>query len=516
LLALQTDLSMTPVAGTLAGPDESGEVVVMATTSGPTPQAGIAFLGAFVGGHRHAFRTKVALERAEWLRIEVHGHVSRMNKIVAHLSQDGTVLLQGEEVESITVSREGKTLTIEMTFRARGSMVEWIYLFGQAVATGTGPVLRCSTTSLETLPEADPSLTRRHFPIRTINGISVACQMFTVLHGCFNMIVEIHNADNALVGLGLSSELELAHVQWWTWPTNRLKPRSGELVMRRSAHPIRSPALMDAFGPACANLGHAISGVFADWHDLDRMDAATADRRAKMTLHARFASGAIIDLPLRELLDMTEAASQGNPLFDKYRIAYRSAAPETPTFLEVGARGDASAAVRQLVAPQWRYIGLDYAPGSNVDIVGDAHRLTDFVPRESVDMVYSSEVMEHLLSPLRFVFEANRVLKQQGLFIARMPTTWPLHAEPWDFWRISMHGWTSILNRNTGFEILERSEVGRAAVVPQFTPPNSGLMSMAAAPAPMLTMVIARKIRDVPHDNSGWSEGLASGNYDHA
>lgn len=515
-LARQSDLPMTPVASRLDRSSATGHTLVLAEP-GPTPvQAGLAVLGSFFGGHRHVFRTVVTLDRAESLRIEVHGHVSRMNKIVVHLSRDGAVLLQGEEVESVAVLSDGTALTVEMTFLAHGSMVEWIYLLGQDIDERQGAILSCSDTSLQPLPAQHASLSRRHFPAQTIRGVSAACQTFTALHGGFNVIFEILKPGSALVGLGLSSDLGLAHARWWTWQTEGIDPRPGELVPCRPVHPIRSPGLMDAYGASFANLGHAISGIFADWHELDRMDAATADLRAQMTLHARFQSGDVVDLPLAEIVGGSGDAGGGDTSFDRFRTAYLARTADRPTLLEVGARGEASAAIRRTVEPDWRYVGLDYLGDANVDIVGDAHRLTDFVARESVDMVYSSEVMEHLLSPLRFVLEANRVLKLHGLFIARMPTTWPLHAEPWDYWRVSVHGWTSILNANTGFEILERCEIGHASIVPHAFQKNSGLMSMAGAPAPMLTMVIARKIRDVPFDTSGWSPELASGSYDHA
>jgi SAM-dependent methyltransferase len=203
-------------------------------------------------------------------------------------------------------------------------------------------------------------------------------------------------------------------------------------------------------------------------------------------------------------------------LVDEHLAACLAAAEAKPVLLEVGAKGPASTLFRRKVEPTWTYVGLDYLPDNNVDVVGDAHRLTNYFAPGSVDMVYSSEVMEHLLSPLRFVFEANRVLKLGGIFMARMPTIWPLHAEPWDYWRITQHGWTSLLNVNTGFEILERCEDGRASVVPHQPEPKSGVMLMSSAPAPMLTMVVARKIESIAQDSSGWSPGLSTGSYEHA
>jgi hypothetical protein len=515
-LALQSDLPVAAVGSRVDRGAGNGRLVVIADPEAASGQVGVAFLAAMFGGHRHVFGFWIGLGTAEVLRIEVHGNVSRMNKIVAHLGRDGSVLLQGEEIDAVVVVAKDGGLQVEITFRAYSSAVEWIYLFGREIGSAQGAAFTCADVSLQPLPETDPAPIRRHSPVKTVDGASVICQSFTVLNNTFSLTFEIHKPGSQLVGLGLMSDLDLAFARWWTWELQGLEPRPGELVAGRPVLPIRSPGLMDRFGPDHANHGHAISGVFADWHDLDRMSTPEADRRADLTLRARFDCGTVIDLPLAKILTTPEAPARSEVLFARHCAAELARASEPPVFLEVGARGPASAQVRRRVTPDWRYVGLDYMSDQNVDIVGDAHRLTDCVARGSVDLVFSSEVMEHLLSPLRFVLEANRVLKPGGLFIARMPTIWPLHAEPWDFWRITVHGWTSLLNANTGFQILDRCEDGRASVVPHLPEQGSGLTVMAAAPAPMLTMVVARKIGEVPQDTSGWSADLASGSYDHA
>jgi SAM-dependent methyltransferase len=162
--------------------------------------------------------------------------------------------------------------------------------------------------------------------------------------------------------------------------------------------------------------------------------------------------------------------------------------------LEAGARGGASAQMRVRAAGRgWRYLGVDISADPNVDIVTDVHAMGPAVQDESVTVVYTSEVMEHLLSPPPFVAEAHRVLRDGGLFIARAPTTWPLHAEPWDFWRFSSHAWQGLLNETTGFEILEVCEFGEASIVPALPFWRGGSL-MATYPAPLLTGVIARKL----------------------
>jgi len=40
-----------------------------------------------------------------------------------------------------------------------------------------------------------------------------------------------------------------------------------------------------------------------------------------------------------------------------------------------------------------------------------------------------------------------------GFFVTHQ--SYPIHDEPWDFWRYSDHAWQSILNQATGFEIIE-------------------------------------------------------------
>ena len=50
-----------------------------------------------------------------------------------------------------------------------------------------------------------------------------------------------------------------------------------------------------------------------------------------------------------------------------------------------------------------------------------------------------------------------------GLFVTHQ--AWPVHDQPWDFWRYSSWAWHSILNRHTGFEILETRMAEPASLV---------------------------------------------------
>ena len=58
------------------------------------------------------------------------------------------------------------------------------------------------------------------------------------------------------------------------------------------------------------------------------------------------------------------------------------------------------------------YVGLDVAPGRNVDVVSTAHRYGE--PDESFDVVYSEGSLHHFRWPREMISEMWRVLKPGG------------------------------------------------------------------------------------------------------
>lgn len=121
----------------------------------------------------------------------------------------------------------------------------------------------------------------------------------------------------------------------------------------------------------------------------------------------------------------------------------------SPRVLEVGSRGTR-------VDPRFtagaRYVGFDLHPGANVDVAGDAHALSSYFP-EPFDALYAISTIEHLAMPWRFVAEANAVLRDGGLLFLATHHAWPLHAQPWDFWRFSPSAFELLLRAETGFRI---------------------------------------------------------------
>lgn len=146
-------------------------------------------------------------------------------------------------------------------------------------------------------------------------------------------------------------------------------------------------------------------------------------------------------------------ADRGHRLFPEF--ADRVRAQPRGAMLEIGSRARSGVTRRDLAPPEWEYVGVDIVAGPNVDVVGDAHELSRLLPRDHFDAAMSLSVFEHLLMPWKVVIELNRVLKPGGLVFVQTHQTFPLHDEPWDFWRISADAWPALFNAKTGFRIID-------------------------------------------------------------
>jgi hypothetical protein len=136
--------------------------------------------------------------------------------------------------------------------------------------------------------------------------------------------------------------------------------------------------------------------------------------------------------------------------------------------LEIGSRARSGNSHRYLVHPDVDYVGIDITSGPNVDVVGDAHHLSRYVTGQ-FDTIFSISVFEHLLMPWMVALEMNKVLKTSGTAYIQSHPSWPLHDEPWDFWRFSKDAWEGLFNAHTGFEILDKGHTLRSWIVPEYT-----------------------------------------------
>ncbi len=91
------------------------------------------------------------------------------------------------------------------------------------------------------------------------------------------------------------------------------------------------------------------------------------------------------------------------------------------------------------------YVGcdIDQSDLGKVDILcpADAIPVTD----NSFDTVFSTQVLEHVANHQGMLAEAFRVLKPGGNLILSCPMYWPLHEEPYDFFRFTKYGLQHLL-----------------------------------------------------------------------
>jgi SAM-dependent methyltransferase len=99
------------------------------------------------------------------------------------------------------------------------------------------------------------------------------------------------------------------------------------------------------------------------------------------------------------------------------------------------------------------YTGMDYNDvGAEPDMIGSAIEMP--LDNESYDMVFSTQVIEHLTEPQQMVHECYRVLKPKGVLILTGPFYWPLHEIPNDYYRFSRYGFENLLKK-AGFQEIE-------------------------------------------------------------
>lgn len=127
--------------------------------------------------------------------------------------------------------------------------------------------------------------------------------------------------------------------------------------------------------------------------------------------------------------------------------------------------GCADKGVRRSLSLADDYIGLDYPPTSRVlyrtypDVLGDAARLP--FADGAVNTVLMLDLIEHLPRPELALAEARRVLTIDGQLIITVPFAYPLHDQPYDYQRFTVHGLTVRL-RDAGFVYIEVNEVADA------------------------------------------------------
>jgi len=138
-----------------------------------------------------------------------------------------------------------------------------------------------------------------------------------------------------------------------------------------------------------------------------------------------------------------------------HRFIASSRDRENVKLLELGSRAVSGLSRREWFAHIADYVGFDILDGPNVDMRGDIHRLSQYFTPNSVDLMFSISVFEHLMMPWKAVLEINKVLKVGGEIYVSTHPTWSPHELPWDFYRFLSGSAKTLFNKHTGFEIIE-------------------------------------------------------------
>jgi len=166
--------------------------------------------------------------------------------------------------------------------------------------------------------------------------------------------------------------------------------------------------------------------------------------------------------------------------------------------LEIGGRLHSSHSLdwRQYMHNASEYIGFDIHAAPLVDVVGDAHLLSNYFAPGSLDAIWSAAVFEHLRQPWLVAAEVNRVLRIGGIVLMSAPQTWPLHDMPADYWRYSDEGLKILFGPEFGFEVID-STVAEPIFLHHFRR-EYPFDEMPLHPAFGQSVVYSRKVAELP------------------
>lgn len=124
--------------------------------------------------------------------------------------------------------------------------------------------------------------------------------------------------------------------------------------------------------------------------------------------------------------------------------------------LEIGSREVTGKSVAREKFSNADYVGFDYYEGNNVDVVGDAHKLSQyFVENERFDLIYSSACFEHFAMPWIVSTEIAKLLKVGGTVFVETHFSFSSHERPWHFFQFSDMALKVLFSPHLGFECID-------------------------------------------------------------
>lgn len=121
--------------------------------------------------------------------------------------------------------------------------------------------------------------------------------------------------------------------------------------------------------------------------------------------------------------------------------------------LEVGSRVVTGSNFRKYFKKA-NYTGFDLYAGENVDVVGDAHNLSEYFDKK-FDLIFSHAVFEHFEMPWIVADEMIKLLNPGGYIFVETHYSYTSHERPWHFFQFSENALKVLFSRRRGIECIE-------------------------------------------------------------
>ncbi|MBC7955406.1 MAG: methyltransferase domain-containing protein [Cytophagales bacterium] len=123
--------------------------------------------------------------------------------------------------------------------------------------------------------------------------------------------------------------------------------------------------------------------------------------------------------------------------------------------LEIGSREVTGASDARKRFARAEYVGFDYYPGPNVDVVGDAHKLSEYFKGQKFDLIYTSACFEHFAMPWLVATEISKLLRVGGILFVETHFSFSSHERPWHFFQFSDMALRVLFSPALGIECIE-------------------------------------------------------------
>jgi len=114
--------------------------------------------------------------------------------------------------------------------------------------------------------------------------------------------------------------------------------------------------------------------------------------------------------------------------------------------------------VVELLEPT-EYVGTDVIGGPGVDIICPAENLVEKFGKEKFDIVISTCVLEHIRDWKKTISNIKNICKPNGIILIIVPSKWPFHEYPYDFWRYKKEDIKNIFSDCTIMVLEEDSQM---------------------------------------------------------